>query len=234
MAIPLVLLHVPALLAYVLSDNATKDIFPRRQNACVVVEEFAKAARGDKGACLQAAVEKCKGAAKDPLTLTLKTLAAMHDALSKNTPAIARPTTDPEDTCDAAAWAAERSFVRELFGMQLEAGGELRHALALQLEPTGNSLVKCVRDAIGDSTVRRAPLVLVCGFSKSPKKIVEYPYDFDFSGIKYTLCAVATPEKTLYENSSGSWETDAGDPVPTHAIVVNDACVLAYRRHFSP
>jgi len=234
MATPLILLHIPALVAYVLSENAVKDLFPRRQNACVVVEEFAKAARGDP-ACLAKAVEKCKGVSKDPLTLTIKTLAAMHDALSKNTPEIARPVTDPEDTCDLQGWNADRSFVRELFGAQLETDGELQHPLVLALEATGNSLVKCVRDALGNATVRRAPLVLVCGF-KANKKFVEYPYDFDFSGIKYTLCAVTTPEKSLYEKADGpGWVSDLDEDVPVNAIVVNDACVLAYRRkRFTP
>jgi len=223
MTFPLVLLHVPALLAYVLSEHAVKDLFPRRQNACIVLEEFTKLAKGQGDPeCLHKAVEKCKGVVKDPFALTTKTLSSLHDALSKNTPPLTRPVDDLEDTCAIEEWTAERSIVREMFGIQMECDGVVRHQLALDLEVTGNSLTKCLRDYIGNATVKRAPLILVCGF-KTTKKMVDYLYDIEFAGIKYTLCAVATPEKAFFD-TNGVWN------VPLNSVLMRHASVVVYRR----
>jgi hypothetical protein len=222
MNIPLVLAHVPALLAYLASDHVREDVYPRRQNACVVLEEYSKIARGEGDfACFHQALEKCKGAAKEPVSLTAKTLLALHDALSKNTPDIARPIADPNDTCDLESWNTERSFIRELFGTQLETKGTKTVKLMFELDVSGNSLAKCVRDHLGDAEVLRAPLVLMCGFKQS--KFVDYPYEFVFSGIKYTLTSVATSEKTMYE-IPGGWN------VPINDVITKDAVVIAYRR----
>ncbi len=222
----LLLLHIPALVAYVVSEHASQDAFPRRQNACFVVEEFTKLARGDSTdlECLRKAVEKCKGPAKDISSLTAKTLASLHDAWSKLTPPIARPVADPDDTCDADAWNAERSYVRELFGTQLATkDGSIKHPLVLELaSSSGNSLAKCIREYLGNATIRRAPLVLVIAFKPS-KKFVDYPFDFTFAGIKYTLCGVATPEKAMYEVEN-KWN------IPVKSIITRDACVIAYKR----
>ena len=232
MAVPLVLLHIPALIAYIVSENAVQDAFARRQNACLVLDEFTKAAKMEEND-LQKAVEKCKGVVKCPLTYASKTLASLHDALSKNTPDITRPVDDPGDTCDLQEWTSERSFVRELFGMQLLIGTEIRHVMTLELDVTGNSLAKCVRDYLGDATIKRAPLMLVCGF-KGQKKFVDYPYEFELSGAndsavaRYTLCVVATPDKSMYNNGNEWISDDAA--VQMNAIVTKAACVIVYKR----
>jgi hypothetical protein len=244
MAIPLVLLHIPALVSYVLSENAIKDAYARRQNACQVLEEFTRAVDvtdADRVDALVRAVEKCKGAVKCPTSYAAKTLASLHDALCKHTPDIRRPVEDVGDTCDLDAWNKERSFVRELFGMQLLVHGEIRHVTILELGVTGNSLAKCVRDFLGDATLTRAPLVLVCGFEHTKTAFVDYPYEFELPGpnqtrTKYTLCVVATPLKTMFIDASGpGWhELSGGNAeakiVALNSIITKEARVIAYKR----
>lgn len=222
---PLLVLCVPALLAYIASEDAVIDALAKRQNAYAVFKACVAYRGGgqdaDAAADVQTAVEKCKGAVKCPLTFTAKTLAALHELWCKKTPAMTRPVVDPGDTCDLVAWDAERSFVRELFGMQLvHADGTRTHPLVLELKPTGNSIAKCVRDALGNSSVARAPLILVCGFHASAP-VVEYTYAFEFADIRYVLCGVSTANAALYENSE-TW--NRGD------ITGLDACVMMYRR----
>ena len=234
-AVPLVLLHIPALVAYVLSENAIKDVYARRQNACRVLEEFTRAVDSNTENGLFEAVEKCKGIVKGcPLTYASKTLASLHDATCKNTPSMQRPVDDPGDTCDIDAWNSERSFVRELFGMQVLVNGIARHIMVLELDVTGNSLAKCVRDSIGDATITRAPLVLVCGFKHTKTTFVDYPYEFELPNktrTKYTLCVVATRDKTMFINPSGpGWLDREGKTVSLNSIITKDACVVAYKR----
>ena len=227
MSFPLILLHIPALLAYLASEHAMMDAFRRRQNACAVLDELV-----NKGN-VQKAVEKSKGPVKCPATYTNKTLAALHEALSKQTPDIERPVKDPEDTCDLEAWAEDRSFIKELFGMQVrETNGSVRHFLSIPIsENAGNSMVNGIRDHLGDSVVTRAPLVLVC---LMPKKFVYYPFDFDFSGVKYALGAVTTSEKTMYDDS-GQWKVaieghPEDDLENINDVISKEACVIAYIR----
>lgn len=227
MSFPLILLHIPALVAYLTSEHVIMDAFRRRQNACAVLDEVV-----NKGN-VQKAVEKCKGTVKCPATFANKTLAALHEALSKQTPDIERPITDPEDACDLEAWTADRSFIKELFGMQIrEPDGTIKHLLSVLIsENAGNSMVNGIRDHLGDSVVTRAPLVLVC---LMPKKFVYYPFDFDFSGIKYALGAVTTSEKTMYDDS-GQWKVAAKGKEEVGLENINDvinkeACVIAYIR----
>lgn len=233
-AVPLVLLHIPALVAYILSENAIKDVYARRQNARHVLEEFTRAVDPSNTSKteLLAAVEKCKGAVKGcPLAYATKTLASLHDATCKNTPSMQRPIDDPGDVCDMDAWGTELSFVRELFGMQVRDDGEIRHMTVLELDVTGNSLAKCVRDSLGDATITRAPLVLVCGFNHTKTTFVDYPYEFEFHGIRYTLCVVATRDKTMFINPSGpGWHDQEGKTVSLNSIITKDACVVAYKR----
>jgi hypothetical protein len=221
----LVLLHIPALVAYVTSGYALQDTFQRRQNACAVLDEFIKAAE-DKPHDLQKAVERCKGIVKCPGTFAVKTLSALHDALSKNTPPLCRPVNDLE-TYDTDAWNAERSVIRELFGTQLSTK---KHILAFELETSANSLAKCIRlylEKAQNATVCRAPLLLVCTFSS--KKFIDYPFEFDFSGIKYALTIVGTPQKTMYE-STGGWYVDGEVLETMNALIMKDACIVIYRR----
>lgn len=244
MTIPLVLLHIPALVSYILSENAIKDAYTRRQNACRVLEEFTRSvdpSDPDPDDALFRAVEKCKGTVKCPTTYASKTLASLHDATCKNTPEIRRPVEDAGDSCDRDAWNAERSFVRELFGMQLLINGEIRHVTILELDVTGNSLAKCVRDYVGDAAITRAPLVLVCGFQHTKTAFVDYPYEFELPGpnqtrTKYTLCVVATKKKTMFIDTSGpGWhELSEGNLdakiVALNSIITKEARVVAYKR----
>jgi hypothetical protein len=227
MSFPLLLLHIPALIAYLTSEHAMMDAFRRRQNACAVLDEIV--AKGN----VQKAVEKSKGPVKCPATFANKTLMALHEALSKNTPDIERPVQDPEDVCDLEAWTADRSFVKELFGMQIrDSDGTVRHLLSVPIsENAGNSMVNGIRDHLGDSVVTRAPLVLVC---LMPKKFVYYPFDFDFSGIKYALGAVTTSEKTMYDDA-GQWKVviegkEEYDLETINDVISKEACVIAYVR----
>jgi hypothetical protein len=227
MKIPLILAHIPALVAYLASEHAVADAFRRRHNACAVLDGMIA------GRDVQQAVEKCKGLVKCPATFANKTLVALHEALSKNTPDIERPVDDPEDVCDLQAWNTDRSFIRELFGMQVrDPDGTVRHLLSISVADTpGNSLVNGIREYLGNATVTRAPLVLVCAM---PKKFVYYPFDFDFSGIKYALGAVTTPEKTMYDDN-GQWKVDTMTETPQNLECINDviskeACVIAYYR----
>jgi hypothetical protein len=219
MSFPLILLHIPALVAYLTSEHAMMDAFRRRQNACAVLDEIVT--KGD----VQKAVEKSKGPVKCPATFANKTLLALHEALSKQTPEIERPVVDPEDTCDLESWSADRSFIKELFGMQIrESNGSVRHLLSIPIsENAGNSMVNGIR-------VTRAPLVLVC---LMPKKFVYYPFDFDFSGIKYALGAVTTSEKTMYDDS-GQWKVaikgSEHNLETINDVISKEACVVAYFR----
>ena len=224
--IPLVLAYIPALVAYVLSEHALTDAFSRRQNACAVLEEFIKLVKKEPHE-LQKAVDKCKGSVKCPCSFTAKTMAALHDALCKNTPELTRPVNDMGDACDLEAWNAERSFMRELFGTQIQRGKDFAHPLLLELLPSGTSLVKCVRDYLGEGRVLRAPLILACGFP-ARGKFVDYPYEFEFGGVKYTLAAVATHDKVMYH--AEGWLVDGERLQSINSLVTKDACVVVYRR----
>jgi hypothetical protein len=222
---PLVLIHIPALVAYVTSEYALQDAFQRRQNACAVLDEFTKFVLNQPNE-LYKAVEKCKGSVKCPASFASKTLAALHDALSKNTPPLDRPVCDG-DSCDTEAWNAERSVIRELFGAQLSNN---KHPLTFELETGANSLAKCLRmylEKAGNVTVNRAPLIMVCTFSS--KRFIDYPFDFVFSGVKYALSIVGTPEKTMYEDA-GAWYLDGSPLESMNALITKDACVVVYRR----
>lgn len=224
----MVLLHIPALIAYVTSEYAMQDAFQRRLNACSVLDELSKAVRGESHD-VQKAVERCKGAVKCPGVLAVKTLYALHDALCKNTPPLKRPVNDTNETVDIDAWNAERSIVRELFGTQVRSAEGIKHILAFELDASGNSLAKCVRQYLEklDATVTRAPLLLVCCFSS--KKFIDYPFEFEFSGIKYALQIVGTPEKTMYEKPP-AWCVDSEVLESMNALITKDACILVYRR----
>lgn len=226
---PLILLHIPALLGYLASEHALRDATLKRQKAYAVLDAMRA---GDVGA-VHAAVVACKGAARCPMTFAAKTLEALHDVLCKNTPVMTRPVDDPTDACDVEAWTAGSSFIRELCGMQLRVNGSgVKHVLALTLTPTGNSVVKCIRDAIGPAAVvARAPLLCVCGFSTAPPttaagggagggvRMVEYPFEMELGEVKYVLSALCTATAVLTETT---W-----DPAD---VTGHDATVLVYRR----
>lgn len=229
MHVSLLLLHIPALVVYLASENALHDKFPRRQNACSVLEEFIDCAQKDpfETSSLKKAVEKCRGSVKCPASFVAKTLMAMHDALCKNTPVMKRPVQDKDDTCDVEAWNDERSFVREVFGTQVQSGDAVDHLLSIELQNTGNSLVKCLRDTLANVTVKRAPLILV--ITKNPKKFIDYPFEFDFSGVKYVLKAMSTPEKSLYEKDA-VWYENTEKLETMNDLVTKEACVIMYYR----
>ena len=220
--IPLVIAHIPALVAYLLSEHAWQDAYVKRQNACAVLEEFIKMAKKEPHDLLRV-VEKCKGSVKCPASFATKTLHALHDALSKSTPTIQRPVEDPEDTCNIDAWTHECSFVRDLCGMQLDTGGVITHPLVLDVKT-------CVSDALANVTVRRAPLVLVCALDK---KTSSYPLEFTVAGVRYALDVVGTAS-TVMHSSHGTWYVQAGDAhVPlqnTEDIITSDAVAIVYRR----
>ena len=229
MNFPLALLHIPALVVYLSSENALKDRFPRRQNACTVLEEFIDCSKKDPydTSSLKSAVEKCRGSVKCPASFVAKTLLALHDALCKNTPPMARPVNDSKDTCDIDAWNEERSFPREVFGTQLVTDATIQHMMTIHLQNTGNSLVKCLRDTLDGSTVKRAPLILV--ITKNPKKFIDYPFEFDFSDVKYVLKGVTTSEISYYEKDK-VWYKNAEKLEHMNNLVTKDACVIVYYR----
>jgi hypothetical protein len=229
MNIPLVLVHVPALVAYVMSEYALQDAFQRRLNACAVLDEFVKFVKHEPND-LRKAVEKCKGVVRCPGSYASKTLAALHDALCKNTPPVDRPIADPEDVCDLAAWNTECSMIRELFGTQLSTG---KHVLSFDLEASGNSMAKCLRmflEKAGDARVCRAPLVMVCTLPVD--RFIDYPYEYVFSGVRYVLKVVATPEKTMFVRND-TWFVDTPEtPLESlNALVTKDAGVIVYGRY---
>jgi hypothetical protein len=229
MNFPLALLHIPALVVYLSSENALKDRFPRRQNACTVLEEFTSCSQNNPydTSSLKSAVEKCRGNIKCPASFVAKTLVALHDALCKNTPAMTRPVNDSKDTCDLDAWNEERSFPREVFGTQLVTEDKIHHVLTIDLQNTGNSLVKCLRDTLEGSVVRRAPLILV--ITKNPKKFIDYPFEFDFADVKYVLKGVTTSETSFYEREK-IWYKNAEKLEHMNDLVTKDAYVIVYYR----
>ena len=229
MNVPLVLIHVPALVAYITSEYALHDAFQRRINACAALGEFIKFAKHEPNE-LRKAVEKCKGAVRCPGSFASKTLATLHEALSKTPPILERPVNDPEDTCDVEAWNKERSMIREIFGAHLSTG---KHVLSFDLEASGNSLAKCLRmylEKAGNATVCRTPLVMVCSLPLD--RFIDYPFEYVFSGVRYALKAVATSEKTMFEHG-GQWFVDDVDtPLESmNALVTKDAGVIIYGRH---
>lgn len=225
MRVPLIVAHIPALVAYLMSQHALQDAYVKRQNACLALEECIKMAKNEPHDVIKA-VEKCKGSVRCPVTYCTKLLSVLHEALCKNTPPITRPVDDPEDTCNAEAWNLDNSFVRELFGMQLDTGGVFTHPFVITVRPTGNSLIRCLRDTLADSKVCRVPLVLLCAVDAT--KMV-YPYTLNFSGVSYVLNAVATPEKLMY-HAQGTWYVD-GEPLGSvKDVVTKDATIIAYKR----
>jgi hypothetical protein len=231
MNFPLALLHIPALVVYLGSENALKDRFTRRQNACTVLEEFIDCSQKDPYATssLKEAVEKCRGSVKCPASFVVKTLQALHDALCKKTPPMTRPVTDSKDTCDLEAWNEERSFVREVFGTQIQHqhNFSLVHLLTIELQNTGNSLAKCLRDTLDGFQVKRAPLILV--ITKNPKKFIDYPFEFDFADVKYVLKGVTTSETSYYEKEK-VWYKNAEKLEHMNDLVTKDAYVIVYYR----
>lgn len=230
MKVPLIIAHVPALIAYLTSEHVLQDAYVKRQNACLALEECIKMAKNEPHDVIKA-VEKCKGSIKCPVSYCVKLLGVLHEALCKQTPLMTRPVNDPEDTCDEHAWNTENSFVRQLFGMQLEDAGTITHPMVLEVQSTanGNGLVKCLRDTLGTTNVRRAPLVLLCAVNSA----ILYPYTLNFSGVSYVLNAVATSEKLMY-HEQGVWYVKTGDTCAqldsVKDIVTKEACIIAYKR----
>ena len=178
----MLILQISALVSYLISEHAARDMYHKRTNACAVLAVCINAINNAPHK-IQEAVEKCKGSVKNPVTrqvckytMTCKTLACLHDALAK-CPPVSRPVDDTRDTCNLDAWNLERSFVREIFGTQLE---DDTHPLVLEAP-------------LNAYTVKRAPLVLVYGH---PKQCLEHPRALTFAGIEYELLGVERRNET--------------------------------------
>jgi len=210
MFLPLLLLHIPALVAYLRTDHVQKDMYAVRKNACSVLREYVTLAatgttRMDHMDQIRQALEKCKADTHDVASITYTSLLVMHDALSKKSPILQRPVNDPCDACRIVAWNHETSFIRELFGMQCDHPAlGLTHPFVVdvrQQEPHA-SLAQNIRNTLGNTTtIMRAPLVLVCLMQPG----TSFTLDLVFGTIQYTLAALATSDCVVVKGTS-SWQ----------------------------
>lgn len=200
----LILLLVPALLAYLRTEYVEKDMFRTRKNACTVLKEYVTMASMadtslDHTETLYALLQKCtKDKSTKVADVTKQSLLILHEALSRKTPPLTRPVDDPEDTCNIPAWTDETSFIRELFGTQLDhpATG-ISHPLVMDCTQ-GLSVHQCLLSI--HARVRRAPLVMMC--LVGPKVTVSL--DVPFGGVKYTLQILANDSYT-YKKDQHAW-----------------------------
>lgn len=211
MFLPLLLLHIPALVAYLKTDHVQKDMYAVRKNACSVLREYITLAatsstRLDHTAQLKRALEKCK-ATNDVASITYTSLMEMHHALNKKTPEIQRPL--PHDACHNIPWKHETSFVRELFGMQLEHPAlGITHPLVIDVrqQSRDKTLAQSIQDALGNATtITRAPLMLVCLM----RPHTQYTLTLVFGRVEYTLFACATEDRVLVKHEN-TWQEHHG------------------------
>jgi hypothetical protein len=201
----LLLLYIPALLAYLKTEHVAKDQYAVRKNACSVLREYISLAslppsdgpsRADHVDKLRLALEKCKKSTDDPGALAYGSLLVMHEALSKKSPMMERPVDDVQDTCHKDAWNHESSYIRELFGMQLDHPGlGITHPFVVDARQTKQeTLPQAIREVMGNvTTVRRAPLMLMCLLQPGTSVTSEMV----FGHVDYSLFAMATADSVV-------------------------------------
>lgn len=192
--IPLILLHIPALMAY-LSMHGSHDTYAVRRNARDVVEAYKQQ---DRDAILKA-VEKCKGTLT-ARNVTEKSLVSMHEALCKKYTSLPRPV-DDQDSCDQQAWGHEASFIRDLFGFQVSHPTQgTTHPLCLDI---GSHLPmqQGIEKALVNMQIHRLPLLLVL----TAKGHQNYMYTVTIQKTVYSLVALANEEEVYYRTQDGIW-----------------------------
>lgn len=194
--IPLILLHIPALMTYLLT-HGPHDTYAIRRNARDVVEAYRKQDRS----AIVSAVEKCKGAltAKN---VTEKSLLALHDALCKKYTSLPRPVDDPHDTCDQEAWNHEASYIRDLFGFQVSHPTQgIMHPLSLDLDSKIQSIQQAIDTCLVHLQIRRLPLILTC----ITQGRQDYMYCVTIQNTEYSLIALGNADDVFYRTESGTW-----------------------------
>lgn len=213
MFFPLLLLHIPALLAYLKTDHVMKDMYAVRKNACSVLQEYMSLVSSEQfdGDRLRAALLKCKKSTDDVASMTYGSLLVMHEALNKKTPHITRPITDPTDACHVDAWNHESSFIRELFGMQCNHPAlGVTHPLVVDVrQSTQLTLKQGIQETLGNTTsITRAPLVLACLLREG----MTFTTELTFGNVAYSVFGFATNKEVVvrkktrwYAHSEHGW-----------------------------
>lgn len=241
MLIQLILLHIPALLAYLRTDHIAKDQYATRKNACSVLREYVSLAamgpsRVDHTDKLLMALDKCKKSTDGPGALAYSSLIVMHEALNKKTPTIQRPVQDPHDTCHLDAWNHESSYIRELFGMQCDHPAlGVTHPLVVDTRQSKQqTLSQAILDVMGNvTTIKRAPLMLMCLL----KPGTSVTSDLTFGQVDYSLFAMATADFVAVRGEK-TWQRHTGHNgcqkvTRIHDIFSLKPDVVVYRRHCS-
>lgn len=234
MSIPLILLHIPALVAYLKTDHVSKDMYAVRKNACSVLKEYVTLASGlntrlDHAELVRQAIIKCKKDASDAGSLAYSSLLIMHEALNKKTPPIESPA-DSDDGGGVDAWKHESSFIRELCGMQLSHPAlGITHPFVVDVRLSKeHTLSQGIRDVLGNTTrIQRPPLILVC----LPHARMTFTLDLTFD-IRYTLDALAT-DTHVYTCDGTRWvrhDQRTCSPVSLEQLRQQHPKVLVYRR----
>lgn len=193
--IPLVLLHIPALMAY-LTMHGAQDTYAIRKNARAVVDAYRRQNTED----ILMAVEKCKGHVTAN-NITEKSLLALHDALCKKYTSLPRPVEDPDDCCDQDAWNHESSYIRDLFGFQVSHPTQgTMHPLVIHID-SSTPQQQAIDQSLQNLRIQRAPLMLVC----STQGRREYVYTVTIQNIVYTVVALASADDIFYRTEAGVW-----------------------------
>lgn len=202
----LVLLLIPALLAYLRTEYVEKDMYRTRKNACQVLRDYMTLASQkhtvlDHTDTLIASLRKCHSMKQPTIdAITTASLTVLHDALNKKSPVLDRTITDSGDTCNMAAWTQDTSFIKELFATQLDHPAlGISHPLVLDCSE-GSSVETSLASITSIQTVRRSPLVLVCRAMPH----IKVSMDVAFGGQQYTLRILAN-ESNIYKRSRQSW-----------------------------